>query len=200
MEFLIGMLGARPIEWLAVALGLANITLLIRRSIWNYPFGMVMVTIYAWIFFDAKLYGQTLLQPIYFVIQAYGWANWLGRRDASGLVIVRRVSAFDAAILIAGVIFGAVVFGTLMDRFTDATAPYADGLIAALFICAQILLANRYLENWLLWIAGDVLAIALYWSQGLQPTAVLYVAFLALSVFGLLEWRKAVRNDSAENA
>ena len=66
IDFLLAMTGSRKIEIIAVLLGLANITLLIRRSIWNYPFGIVMVTLYAWIFFEAKLYSDALLQPFFF--------------------------------------------------------------------------------------------------------------------------------------
>ena len=57
-----------PLEIVAVVLGLANIALLVRRSIWNYPFGMAMVALYAVIFFDARLYGEAGLQGFFFVI------------------------------------------------------------------------------------------------------------------------------------
>ena len=60
-----------PIEILATLLGLANILLLVRRSIWNYPFGLLMVAVYAYIFFGAKLYSDALLQIFFFVIQLY---------------------------------------------------------------------------------------------------------------------------------
>ena len=53
------------LEWVAVALGIANIALLIRRSIWNYPFALAMVTLYAFIFYEAKLYSDTLLQGFF---------------------------------------------------------------------------------------------------------------------------------------
>ena len=190
-EFLKGMIGGSPIEWVAVVLGFINVALLIRRSIWNYPFGMVMVLLYGWIFLGAKLYGQSVLQAIYFSVQLYGLLHWLGRRDDAGRVIVRRLNGYQIAGVLFGIAFGAVLFGVLMSQFTDAVAPYADGSVAAIFLAAQILLATRYLENWLLWIIGDIFAVGLYWSQGLQPTAALYLVFMGLSTLGFIEWRRA---------
>ena len=62
-----------PLEMLAVALGLANVGLLVRRSIWNYPFGMAMVALYLVIFYEARLYAEAGLQVFFFVVQAWGW-------------------------------------------------------------------------------------------------------------------------------
>lgn len=190
-NFLAGMIGSSPIEWLAVMLGLANITLLIRRSIWNYPFGLVMVTLYAWIFFGAKLYSDAGLQAFFFIVQIYGWIHWARRRDDSGKVIVRTLRFKQVAIYGAAAIVGVASLGTVMGHYTDAAAPYWDGSIAVLSVIAQILLARRYLENWLVWVVVDVLAIGLFWSRGLEPTAVLYGIFLILATLGFFEWRRS---------
>ena len=66
-----------PLEIIAVAFGLANIVLLVRRSIWNFPFGIAMVSLYAVIFFERRLYGEAGLQIFFAVVQAYGWALWV---------------------------------------------------------------------------------------------------------------------------
>jgi len=197
IKFLEGMVGTSPVEWIAIAFALANITLLVRRSIWNYPFGIVMVTLYAWIFFGAKLYGQSALQAVYFSVQVYGWMQWYGKRDGAGHVIVRKL---DQKIIVAYAIVALIGFVLLsigMKTYTDAAAPVADAFITVVFVSAQLMLAQRYLENWLLWVFGDVFAIGLYWSQGLHPTAALYLVFLVFSVIGFFEWRKAYRTGAA---
>lgn len=188
--FLGAVTGARAIEMIAVALGLANITLLIRRSIWNYPFGIVMVTLYAWIFFEAKLYSDAGLQIFFIVVQIYGWAHWSRRRDQAGKVIVRTLAPGQRARYGLAAGLGVIALGAVMSRFTDAAAPFWDGSIAVLSVIAQILLARRYLENWLVWVLVDILAIGLFWSRGLQPTAAVYALFLALAALGFFEWRR----------
>ena len=183
--------GERPIEIAAVTLGLINITLLVRRSIWNYPFGIVMVTLYAWIFYDAKLYSEVGLQVFFFAIQIYGWVQWHRARDNTGLVVVRRMSEKQMLVYGASIAVGTLALGSFMSRITDTSFPYWDGSIAVLSVAAQILLARRRLENWILWIIVDILAIGLFATKGLWPTAILYGIFLAMAVAGFLSWRKS---------
>ena len=85
----------------------------------------------------------------------------------------------------------AYIWGEAMVRFTEAAAPRADAFIAAASLAAQYLLAIKKLENWIVWIAVDVVAIAVYWSRDLRLTSGLYGLFLGLCVLGLIEWRKA---------
>ena len=195
-SFLIGMIGSRPIEITAVVLGLFNIVLLIRRSIWNYPFGIAMVTLYFFIFYGAKLYSDAGLQVFFFFVQFYGWYYWLQRRDEEGLVIVTRLSAGPALAYGAAGIAAIAVIGTMMGRYTDASFPYWDASIAALSVIAQILLARRRLENWLVWVLVDALAIGLYWAKGLYPTAALYAIFLVMAAAGYFAWRRSMKSAS----
>lgn len=195
IDFLRAMAGGRAIELAAVALGLANIALLIRRSLWNYPFGLAMVTLYAVIFFEATLYADAGLQIFFFAIQVYGWINWARARESDGRVIVKRaggaISLYGGAALAAS-----AALGLALDRFTDATHPYPDAAIAGLSIVAQIMMARRLIENWFFWIAVDLIAIGLYWVKDLKPTAALYGVFLLMCVVGWLGWRRAAKADA----
>ncbi len=197
IDFLWAMAGGRTIEIAAVALGLLNIALLIRRSVWNYPFGLAMVTLYALIFFEAKLYADAGLQVFFFAIQIYGWRSWLQSREEDGLVIVRRIGAAAAGYGMAALIGGAAL-GAGLDRLTDSTHPYWDASITSLSICAQVMMARRFLENWLVWIAVDALAIGLFLVKGLAPTAALYAAFLLMSAAGFFSWRRTFRRRRGE--
>ena len=197
-SFLGGMFGTRAIEIIAVLCGIANVVLIIRRSLWNYPFGLVMVALYAWIFFEVRLYSDTLLQVFFFVVQLFGFVGWLRGRDAEGDIIVRRLSKQQVLMTVVAAVVGTIVLGAAMSRWTDAALPFPDAAIASMSVLAQILLARRFLENWLLWIAVDVLAIGVYFSKDLHPTAVLYAIFLLLAITGLLDWRRALNLQMAK--
>jgi nicotinamide mononucleotide transporter len=186
-----------PVEWIAAALGLANIALLVRRSVWNYPFGMAMVALYAFVFFEAKLYGESGLQLFFFAAQAWGWVLWVRARHGDSQVPVRRLGNFSRLVWLTATAALALNLGWVMHRFTDASLPYADAAIAGASIAAQILLAFRRIENWVLWIAIDVASIAVYVTKGLWPTAALYVVFLGMSALGLREWIVASRKQPA---
>jgi nicotinamide mononucleotide transporter len=178
------------LELLATALGLLNIVLLVRRSVWNFPFGLAMVALYARIFFAARLYSDALLQVFFFAIQLYGWWAWT-RAAGGGPVEVRRLTASARAVWAGGIVLLSLLWGAAMHLRTDAAFPWWDASIAVTSIAAQILLARRCIENWVLWILVDVAAIALFLVKGLVPTALLYLAFLILSAVGLRAWARA---------
>lgn len=180
-----------PLELAATLLGLANITLIIRRSVWNYPFALAMVTIYAFIFWDAKLYSDAGLQVLFFLINLYGWWSWSANVAAEGALQVERLRPSGWAIWLGGSLIANLAWGTLMWSLTDASHPWWDGSIAMLSVAAQILMTRRYLENWLLWIAVNLISIPLYLIKGLDLTAGLYGVFLIMAGWGLIEWRRA---------
>lgn len=191
LEFFWGMVGSRPIEWVAVACGILNVTLIIRRSIWNYPFGFAVVTLYFFIFLEYRLYSDALLQVYFFAIQVYGMHNWLRGRAPDGRVTVAPLDQGRFAACIAATAVLWLTVAVLMTRYTDAAAPFWDAAVAALSVTAQFLLSRRHLQSWLLWIAVDVLAIGLFYTRGLHPTAALYTVFLGLAITGLIQWRRA---------
>ncbi len=180
------------IEWLAAALGFANVALLVRRSVWNYPFGLSMVALYALIFWQSQLYGEAGLQVFFFVAQLWGWWLWLRVGNQGEGVPVGWLTVTQRAMWLSGIAAGGMALALVMHRYTNASAPFVDSPITIASIAAQILLALRRTENWLLWIAIDVASIGLYLWRGLYPTGALYVAFLVLSVLGYRQWRKAV--------
>jgi nicotinamide mononucleotide transporter len=183
-----------PWEALATLLGLINIGLIVRRSVWNYPFGLAMVAIYAWLFAQpgVRLYSDALLQLFFFVVQLYGWWNWARSQAKAGEVQVVLLSANRRAFWLAGIAAATLGWGALMHRFTDAALPWWDAFIAMTSVVAQLLMARRYLENWILWIAVDAVAIGVYAAKGLMLTAFLYAVFLIMSAIGLASWRKAL--------
>ena len=185
------------LEIIATILGLANIILLVRRSIWNYAFGLAMVALYAHIFFREKLYSDALLQLFFFVIQLYGWWAWWRAGGGEHKVDVVRLTGPARVAWIAMIALLSLAWGTMMHVYTDASFPWWDATVAVSSIAAQILLARRCIENWVLWIAVDAGAIPLYLIKGLSFTAGLYLAFLLLCVLGLYEWAVAEREGRA---
>ena len=183
------------LEWLAAALVLINVALVALRSVWNYPFALVAVSVYAVVFFEAKLYSDMLLQGFFFALNLYGWAVWMRAREDRGVPVGWMT---DRARLLWGVvtIIAWVVWSSLMHRYTDAVAPWIDGAIAMLSITAQWLLARRRVESWWLWILVDLIAVPLFAWRGLYATSIVYVILLGLSIDGLIQWRRAAAQEA----
>lgn len=180
-----------PIEIAAVLLGIANLVLIIRRSVWNYPFALAMVTLYFLIFRDLKLYSDAGLQIFFFAVNLYGWWAWRNNQAQSGEIIVERLTRCGVTGWLIGSVLAVSLWGSFMAANTDATHPYWDAAVAMLSVAGQILMTRRYLENWWWWIAVNLVSIPLYIVKGIYLTAGLYVLFLCLAIAGLMEWRKA---------
>lgn len=186
-----------PLEIIGAVLGLANIVLLIRRSIWNFPVAMAMVTCVGFVLFETRLYAEAGLQAFFFVVNLYGW--WLWRR-AGGMeraVAVRWMGWKARLGWLAGTAALSLTLGYLLHRFTDAVLPFADSAVAVASIAAQFLLSFRRIENWVLWIAIDIASVALFVIRDLPLFAALYGAFGVLSVVGLRQWMRAERGVQA---
>lgn len=181
------------LEIVAALLGVANILLLVRRSVWNYAFGLAMVALFAPIFFKKQLYGDALLQVFFFLAQVYGLWNWRRAQAESGEIRVDHMSLRDRLWWTAGTVALIAVGGTGLARYTNDPFPYLDATNAVVSVVAQLLLARRLIENWALWVFVDVIQIGLYIAKDLKPTAMLYVLFLLMSVWGWIEWRWAER-------
>ena len=188
------------LEHVAVAFGLANVYLTVRQNIWCWPVGVVMVSLYMYIFFNAKLYSDAGLQVFFLVMQFYGWYHWTRGpvEHARSLSAVTRLSAKGWLLTAAGVLTGTVLLGTTMGRLTDAALPYPDALTTMLSVFAQFLLTRKILENWTLWIVADVIYVGIYTSKDLYWTAGLYVVFLVLCVKGYRDWKRDVKSGNLE--
>ena len=178
------------VEIAAALLGVVNVLLVVRRSTWNYPFGIAMVALYFFVFWDAKLYSDALLQVFFFVIQIYGWWAWVHARHVDQWVAVALMGWSARLRWLGCTALAVLVWGSGMYLWTDAAAPFVDATTAGLSVAAQILQSLRRVESWVLWIAVDMIAIGLFAWRDLLVTTALYGLFLVLSLVGLLEWRR----------
>ncbi len=188
------------LELIATLLGVAHLFLLIRQSLWAFPAGIAMVSLYALIFFNAQLYGQVGLQGVFCALLAYGWWYWLSHRSKAEADEKAPVKSLSLAAVALWLFIGAIgtgLIGTLMARYTDGAVPYWDASIASFSLVAQFLLARKYIQNWLIWIGVDVVAVGLFFTQGLYLTSGLYVLFLAMCVWGYLEWRRDLARQTS---
>lgn len=185
--------GMNTLELIAVALGIAGVTLTIYQNIWCWPVGLAMVSLYIYIFFGAKLYSDAGLHVVYVGLQLYGWHQWLrGGPGHNTLPVSRQGPRLFLGWMLVG-LAGTAALGFAMQRFTDAALPYWDAATTSLGLIAQWLMARKVLESWLFWLIVDVMAVGIYYTKELYPTAVLYLIFLALATWDLIAWNNAYR-------
>jgi nicotinamide mononucleotide transporter len=181
-----------PIEVLAVAATLASVWLSVRRNILTWPTGIIGVSAYFVVFLRARLYADMALQVLFFVQCGYGWWAWR-RSEQRAEPPIRTLSTRGRVTVFAGVGLLAWLAGTLLTRYTDASAPYWDATASALSITANQLLARRLLENWVLWIVADALYVGIFAWKDLRLSAALYALFLGMVIAGLRRWTREYR-------
>ena len=86
------------------------------------------------------------------------------------------------------IIFAAITF--VLIRFTDSPVPYGDSLTTTLSIIAMWMLAHKYIEQWLLWIVVNIISTGLYFWKGLDTTAVLFIVYSIIPIFGYFKWKR----------
>jgi len=188
------------LEALAALFGLANILLIVRRSVWNFPAALVMVSLTGVVLWEAKLYSDAGLQAFFFLVNILGWVLWARNRGAAGEIMVDRLGVVGQVVWIALAMAATYGWGLFMALNTDATNPWWDASVAMLSIAAQILMTRRYINNWHWWIVVNILSIGLYWHKQLYVFTGLYVIFLGMAVWGLIEWRRAEARQRAQSA
>lgn len=173
-------------------LGVLGVWLMIRQSLWGWPVGLVQVSIYAWIFFQARLYSDAILQICFFALLAYGWWHWRrGGRRPAGAATELPVTRLGRGARLAWIVAGALCtagWGEFMRRTTDAALPHWDAFILVFSLASQWLQARKVLECWAGWMIVNAVAISVYWVKDLHLTAGLYVLFLGMAVWGWRAW------------
>ena len=152
---------------------------------------MVQVALTGVVLAGARLYSEAGLQAFFFVVNVQGWCLWDRARGSEAEVPVTWMAGPARAAWGGVTVVLSLSLGWIMHRFTNAALPFADSAVTGASVAAQLLLNLRRIENWVLWIAIDVVSVGLYITRGLNLLAVLYVAFLVLSVVGLRQWRRA---------
>lgn len=179
-------------EIVAALFGAVSVYLSVRENIWSWPTAIVNVFLYIFVFFEAKLYADMGLQVVYLVLSFYGWYQWLyGGKGRTALTVSRTPRTLALVFFAAGCTF-AVVLGFALRAGTDAALPFWDASTTSFSLLAQWMMTRKLLENWLIWIAVDVVYVGMYINKMLYPTAALYAVFLVLAVLGYFQWKKSL--------
>jgi len=187
------------VDFIGTATSLWSVWITQKRNVLAMPIAIVSVVFMGWFFMTINLHGQMLLHWVYYLpVQIWAWHHWT-RGDAGGELRVRTLSWSQRLLCIIAIVVITVVVGKVLDSAWDNSLyTYWDASIVAASVVAMILLAQKRVESWILWILPvNVSAIGLYTLTGAYMFAALYVLFLIMAFVGLARWVKAHRTNSA---
>ena len=190
---------------MAAITGVLCVVLVAKGNIWNYLFGLVNVSLYAYISYKTSLYGDAALNALYYLpMQFIGWWQWRRRGAAvsaaeadGGAVQVkaRRFSWNQRILLFIGCSVAVVGVGFILKHFGDPQ-PFKDSTTTVLSIVAQALMALAFMEQWVLWIITNIVSVAMWCvcvSRGEAHAGVMVIMwafYLMNSINGLRVWMR----------
>lgn len=193
---------------LAGITGVLCVVLVAKGSIWNYAFGLVNVSLYAWISYKAALYGDAGLNALYYLpMQFLGWWQWrkrgaaMSEAESGGKSVQVQARRFDwgQRILLAMGCAAAVAAGGYLLKYLGDPQPFKDSATTVLSIVAQALMALAFMEQWALWIITNVISVIMWAvcvSRGEAHAGVMVIMwsfYLLNSINGLRVWLKLSR-------
>lgn len=186
------------LQIIGVALGLLYLYLEYKANIWLWVVGLIMPIVHGTLYFRQGLYADCSMQIYYILAGLYGLAMWSRKpksEDSNPLKISTTPVRMWLGIAAIYAILHVAIY-TLLVTFTDSTVPFWDSLTTALCIVAYWMLSRKYVEQWLVWLAVDVVTVGLYIYKDIPLTAALYALYSALAVAGYLRWRRMMAEQN----
>ncbi len=191
------LMGTTWPEFIAVFFGILSVWFARQANLLVYPTGIVSTVIYVYICFIIELYADMGINLFYTSMSIYGW-YWWTRKDAQKRYRpIRWNTKKEQAIGIAMIpVLYVVIFGLIYIFKKDDAAywedfiPYLDSFTTSIFLIGMWYMARKRIENWIYWIAGNIISIPLYFVKDLVFTSFQFTVFLVLAVMGLMEWIK----------
>ena len=183
-----------PVTWLeiaAFALSLAMVVCNMRVNPWGWPLAMASSLLYGLLFVGAKLYGEAALQLFFVAMAVWGWRQWLRSAQGGAAPLpVRSLSWPQRGAAAAATLAAWPALATLLARTTDSDVPWMDALPTAASITGTVLLARKWVDNWVVWLGVNLFSVGLFAYKGLWLTVLLYALFAVMSVLGWRAWQR----------
>lgn len=189
--------GQSLLEVAAVISGLLCVYLAAKNIIWNWPFAIISVSIYGYIFYHNHLFADMGLQFYFLVINIYGWYFWSHKPATEQKTPVVLVTKKQIWVSFGAIILFTVILGSVLN-YTPASYPYLDSFCAACSIVAQFFMARKVVENWLLWVFVDIVYVGIYVAKGLHLTAVMYAVYILIALIGYFDWKRDYQKQIAK--
>lgn len=188
--------------------GVLCVVLVAKGSIWNYLFGIINVSMYAYISYKADLYGDAALNALYYVpMQFIGWWQWRKRGAAmsqaeageGGVQVKARRFTWEQRLMLGLGCAAAVIVGGYVLKYFGDPQPFKDSATTVLSVVAQALMALAFMEQWALWIITNIISVVMWCICVARGDAhagvmvIMWVFYLLNSVNGLRVWLRLSR-------
>jgi len=164
-----------------------------------YLFGVVNCVLYAWISFGAGLYGETILNGLYYLPMMFvGFFAWKRNMDGQTNEVRKRHMTFLGRMwLLAAVLASTAAFGFVLKYMGDAL-PFVDSFTTVASVIAMIVSVKRYSEQWWIWLGVNALSVYMWWTRfaagvDSMATLVMWLVYLINGIVIMIKWEKELK-------
>ena len=211
------------LEFIAALFGVLSVIYARKENILVFPTGIISTGLYVYLLSQWALYGDLIINIYYTLMSIYGWYMWHKViDDENHHIAISRTNLIDK-LKAFGIFLFTSIFVIVVYRLTDVmprelgfsasvnyalenlfsgnlehvrlATPFLDTFTTGIFFSAMWLMAHKKLENWTLWILGDIVSVPLYFIKGYGFTGIQYLIFLFLAIAGYITWQKKLIND-----
>jgi nicotinamide mononucleotide transporter len=188
------------LEFIAFVFGILSVWFAKKENIWVYPTGLIATIITTYLLYIAGYLGDMMINGYFTIMSIYGWYNWARKgNDTDNLVITRTDNREKIIGIVLFFVTIFVVFGIY--NFFDYEIRkdnYIDIFASGIFFTGMWYMAKKKIENWTLWILGDLIVTPLYAYRGLGMLSLQYLIFTILAISAYLEWKKILNNNNLQ--
>ncbi len=188
-----------PLEIVAVIISVIGVALTIKRNMLCWWFNFLAFSLYAYLFFQFKLYGETILQFFFMVVNFYGLYHWVKGKQQDHEIRIEPIAMKTVILQMILAAAGGVLFGLSLHYFTDAALPMLDSQLAAFSLLATYWTSRKHIATWVLWVFVDIVYVGMFIYKDLFLTAGLYAAFVGMAAFGWWQWEQVKKKQLSSN-
>lgn len=184
------------LEFIAFVLGIASVWFAKKENIWVYPTGLIATVITTYLLYEAGYLGDMMINAYFSIMSVYGWYKWAKGKNHQDLPITRTDDREKTIGIFLFVLTLFVVYGIYkITGFDIKNDNYIDIFASGLFFTGMWYMALKKIENWTLWIVGDIIVTPLYAYRGLGMLSLQYLVFTILAIMAYLEWKKILNSN-----
>ena len=185
------------LELIAVITGVVGVWYAKKENILVYPIGIISVLIWVYLCWIGKMYGQSLVNFSFFIINIFGWYNWSRKNDDQSNAVEIQFNNYlqNVIVIIITLLLWVLLYYFLLKYKADYEAViyvFLEALITAMNFVAMFLLAWKRIENWIYWIIADIMCIPLFIHKDYVIGVFQFSFFIVIAFLGYIEWKKQI--------
>jgi nicotinamide mononucleotide transporter len=184
------------LESLAFVCGILSVYFAKKENILVYPTGLISTIITVYLLYQAKYFGDMTMNFYYSIMSIYGWYKWTSSADEPELEITR--TSTKEKLIGVGLFILTMIVTYLVYLFFDYKLEipnYIDIFTSGIFFTAMWYMALKKIENWTLWIIGDLIAVPLFAHRGLGMLSLQYLVFTILAILAYIQWKNILNKN-----